>query len=138
MDNLYAFLHPETPAEKELILSTRFKDKAGNPVPFRIKPITGEENDALIKKCTIRTKEKGREVKKFDSTRYNRALVVAATVFPDFRDATLCEAYGVVDPELLVTKMLLIGEYQKLSEEILLLSGLDDESAEDTLEEAKN
>jgi hypothetical protein len=137
MNKLYAFLHPEIPEEKEVIISTRFKDEEGNPVPFRIRPITGEENDALIKKCTTQKKSKN-DFRKFDAQKYNRALVVAATVVPDFRDAELCQAYGVVDPEALVTKMLLVGEYQKLSEEVLLLSGLDDDSAEDTITEAKN
>lgn len=135
MNRLYAFLHPELPGEKEVILSERFKDEEGKVVPFKIKPVTGEENDALVKMCTTYTNDKKGRSRKFDATRYNRALCVAATVFPDFRDTELCSAYGVVDPELLVAKMLLVGEYQKLSEEILSLSGLLDDDAE---EEAKN
>ena len=137
MSKLYAFLHPELPEEKEVLISERFKDEDGKPVLFKIRAITGEENDALIKKCTVQKKSKN-DFRKFDAQKYNRALVVAATVYPDFRDAELCQAYGVLDPEALVGKMLLVGEYQMLSEEVLLLSGLDDESAEDAIEEAKN
>lgn len=133
--NLHAFLHPETPEEQEIIISTRFKDESGEPVPFRIRAITQEENEALMKAATRTLKDRtGNTVRNFDSQAYSRSLVVAGTVSPDFRSAELCEAYNVADPGLVPGKMLLVGEYLKLSEAISDLSGLG-ESAE---EDAKN
>ena len=133
--NLHAFLHPETPEEQEIIISTRFKDESGEPVPFRIRAITQEENEALMKAATRTVKDRtGNTVRNFDSQAYSRSLVVAGTVYPDFRSAELCEAYNVADPGLVPGKMLLVGEYLKLSEAISDLSGLG-ESAE---EDAKN
>lgn len=133
--NLHAFLHPETPEEQEIIISTRFKDESGEPVPFRIRAITQEENEALMKAATRTMKDRtGNTVRSFDSQAYSRSLVVAGTVSPDFRSAELCEAYNVADPGLVPGKMLLVGEYLKLSEAISDLSGLG-ESAE---EDAKN
>lgn len=133
--NLHAFLHPETPEEQEIIISTRFKDESGEPVPFRIRAITQEENEALMKAATRTMKDRtGNTVRNFDSQAYSRSLVVAGTVSPDFRSAELCEAYNVADPGLVPGKMLLVGEYLKLSEAISDLSGLG-ESAE---EDAKN
>lgn len=133
--NLHAFLHPETPEEQEIIISTRFKDESGEPVPFRIRAITQEENEALMKAATRTMKDRtGNTVRNFDSQAYSRSLVVAGTVYPDFRSAELCEAYNVADPGLVPGKMLLVGEYLKLSEAISDLSGLG-ESAE---EDAKN
>lgn len=133
--NLHAFLHPETPEEQEIIISARFKDESGEPVPFRIRAITQEENEALMKAATRTLKDRtGNTVRNFDSQAYSRSLVVAGTVYPDFRSAELCEAYKVADPGLVPGKMLLVGEYLKLSEAISDLSGLG-ESAE---EDAKN
>lgn len=133
--NLSAFLHPELPEEQEIVVSARFKDEEGNPIPFRIRAITQEENDSLIKAATRTTKDRtGSTVRNFDSQAYSRSLIVAGTVYPDFRAAELCEHYGVADPGLVPVKMLLVGEYLKLSEAISDLSGLGDTADQ----EAKN
>ena len=51
MSRLSAFLHPvQTAVEKEVLISTRFQDENGEPVPFRIRAITQEQNDALTAK----------------------------------------------------------------------------------------
>ena len=61
--------------------------------------------------------------------------MVAATVEPDFRSEELCKAYSTMDPLEVPGRMLLAGEYGRLSKEIMRLSGF----AEDDLEEqAKN
>ena len=132
--SLYAFLHPETPDQKEVVFE-RFKDENGKVVPFLIKPITSEENKILVKKCS-NTDKSGK--KHLDTSKYQTCIVIAGTVVPDFTDAELCEGYGVVDPEMVVGRMLYAGEYMKLANEILRLSGLDDESGEEAEEEAKN
>ena len=74
--------------------------------------------------------------KELDGSLLSRRIVVAATVEPDFTSEELCRAYGVLDPLEVPGKMLLAGEFKKLSEEIMRLSGFDD--AEDLEEEAKN
>ncbi len=137
MSKLYAFLHPEMPEQKKIFFP-RFKGEDGEVVPFIIKPITSAENKALIKKHTIVTKDRGGTKSRLDSAAYQTALVIAGTVQPDFTDAELCEGYGVLDPYQVVGKMLLVGEYSKLADEILKLSGLDEESDEEAAEEAKN
>ena len=71
-----------------------------------------------------------------DSGEYSRRIVVAATVEPDFSSKELCDGFGVVDPLLVPAKMLLVGEYNKLLEEIMGLSGIELEN--DTEEDAKN
>lgn len=132
--SLYAFLHPETPEHKEVVFE-RFKDENGKVVPFLIKPITSEENKALVNKCTIKEKNGKSHL---NSSRYQTCLVIAGTAVPDFTSAELCEGYGVIDPEMVVGRMLYAGEYMKLANEILRISGLDDESDAEAEEEAKN
>lgn len=126
MSKLSAFLHPVVEnKEKEVVISNRFLDEKGNPIPFKIRAITQEENDAILKLATRRVKENGQTVEKLDNVDFSRRMVVAATVFPDFKEKELCDAYGVMDPLLVPGKMLLSGEYSRLMREITTLSGFD-------------
>lgn len=148
MSNLNAFLHPLTvQEEKEVYISRRFvqRDEAGNPVlgpdgkpipePFKIRSITQDEADALLKQSTRTVKKRdGSMEQTVDNQDFNRRLIVAATVMPDFRAKELCDAYGVLDPLLVPGKMLFSGEFNRLLGEIIDLSGLGT-SLED---EAKN
>ena len=85
MSRLNAFLHPVDLGEvKEVIISSRFKDEAGNPVPFTIRAITQEQNDALTAKCRRVQTVGGRRQEYLDTAQLNRELVAAATVEPDF------------------------------------------------------
>lgn len=148
MSNLSAFLHPLTvQEEKEVYISRRFvqRDEAGNPVlgpdgkpipePFKIRSITQDEADALLKQSTRTVKKRdGSMEQTVDNQDFNRRLIVAATVMPDFRAKELCDAYGVLDPLLVPGKMLFSGEFNRLLGEIIDLSDLGT-SLED---EAKN
>ena len=148
MSSLSAFLHPVTTREeREIVISKRFvkRDENGNPVldsegktipePFKIRSITQDEADAILKQSTrtIRTRNQTTETT-VDNQDFNRRLVVAATMEPNFSATELCEAYGVMDPKLVPGKMLLSGEFSRLLGAILEISGLE-ESLE---EEAKN
>ena len=138
MDNLQAFLNPVSAEEvKEVVISKRFVDKDGKPIPFRIKTIMQEENERISRKCRKMETIRGQRVESLDNQKYNRALIVACTVEPDFRNADLCKAYGTVDPLDLPGKMLTVGEANNLAREILDLNGFSDE-AEQLEDEAKN
>ena len=53
MSKLSAFLHPVTTSEeKEVVISNRFQDESGQPVPFKIRALTQEENDAITRQAT--------------------------------------------------------------------------------------
>ena len=138
MNRLSAFLHPAVAQETaEVVISKRFLDEEGKPVPFKIRSLTQEQNDALIKLATRAVKDRsGRSQEKLDSIDYTRRLIVAATVEPDFSSKELCDAYGVMDPLMVPGRMLLAGEYRTLSDKIMELSGFDD--AGDVEAEAKN
>lgn len=136
MSNLSAFLHPVTmQEEKEVVISKRFLDEDGKPAKFKIRSVTQDEADALLKQSTRTVKKRdGSMEQTVDDQNFNRRLIVAATVMPDFRAKELCDAYGVLDPLLVPGKMLFSGEFSLLLREILDLSGLNN-SVE---EEAKN
>lgn len=135
MSKLDAFLHPvQVEDTREVIISRRFLDKDGQPVPFVIRTITGEENDALRASCTKRRREKGMVVDDFNGELYARKLLAACVAEPDFSDAELCRAYGTVDPLEVPGKMLLAGEYNALSRAISEFNGF----SADSEDEAKN
>lgn len=136
MSSLNAFLNPIGLENKEVIVSKRFMEK-GQPVPFIIKPLNQEENKLLIKKYSKKEKKNGQVIETFDRTGYMTAMVAAAVVFPDLKNAELQQAYGVLGEEQLLQKMLLMGEFATLSQEVQKLSGLDEDINED-IEEAKN
>lgn len=134
MASLSAFLHPEKTGNKEVIVSDRFKEN-GKVVPFVIRPLTQEENAALLKQYRKVDKNSGTEI--FNRIGYNQAMVAAAVVEPDLNSAELQKAWGVLGPERVLTTMLYVGEYSKLMEEVQKLSGLDMD-INDEIEEAKN
>lgn len=134
MNSLEAFLNPIKIENKEVVVSNRFQQKDGKPVPFVIRPITQEENKKLIKKHT-KIDKKG--VETFDRTEYISALTAAGVVFPDLTNAELQKAYGVLGESALLQKMLYTGEYAELAQAIQELSGLDKDINED-IEEVKN
>lgn len=136
MSNLSAFLHPVTvQEEKEIVISRRFLDEDGSPAKFKIRSITQDEADALLKQSTRTVKKRDGSLERtVDDQDFNRRLIVAATLVPDFRSTELCGAYGVMDPLMVPGKMLFSGEFSNLLREILDLSGLGG-SVED---EAKN
>ena len=134
MSSLSAFLNPVKVENKKVIISNRFLDEKGKPVPFEIRAITQEENKRLINKNTKRDK-KGIET--FNRGEYIAELTANAVVFPDLHNAELQKAYGCLGATNLIQKMLLVGEFAELSNQVQILSGLDEDINKD-IEEAKN
>ena len=131
--DLYGFLHPEITPDKEIIVSSRFKTKGGDPLPFVIRPLTQDICDAIQRGC-IKTDKKGNQT--FDRVKYVAETTAAAVVFPDLKNAELQKTYGVIGEVSLLKKMLYTNEYDRLIDEVETLSGL--ENFDDLKDEAKN
>lgn len=135
MSALSAFLHPTvTCEEKEIVISKRFLGEDGKPVSFKIRSLTQETNAALIRTSTKYKLVDGQIKESIDANELSARTIVEATVFPDFRSAELCEAYGTKDPVQVPGKMLLAGEFGRLIDAVSKLSGFD----KSLDEEAKN
>lgn len=134
MASLNAFLNPPKAENKEVIVSERFQEN-GEPVPFVIRPITQEENQALLKKHTKKNKKTGEET--MDRLAYNHDLAATAVVFPPLDNADLQKAYGTLGSAKTLAAMLYIGEFANLFQAVQELSGLDVD-INDEIEEAKN
>lgn len=141
MGDIKGFMIPLVTEEtKDVIISKRFKDKDGNPLPFKIRALTQDENDAIRKQSSKPIRKNGMTIgQDVDSDQYGKRLVVKSVVEPNFADKDLCTYYGTMDPLDVPGKMLLAGEYAKLVRAINELNDfVTDDNLEDAEEEAKN
>ena len=123
--------------KEEVAISPRFKDKDGNLLKFKIRPMSGDEFGMFQKACTkINMNGKKRETS-FDSGKYNVMCIVNCCLDPDFRNAEFLKKVGAVTPEQAVSKVLLAGEIVELGNQISSLSGFDIDINEE-IEKAKN
>lgn len=138
MDNLKAFLLPPVmEEEKEVIVSKRILDADGKPIPFRIRMIDQDTNEKLQRRAMNRKTKNGQTLKELDSDKYVKLLIQACVCYPDFSASEVCAHYKTLDPLDVPSRMLTVGEYNRLAEEIRKFNGLD-EDFEELLEEAKN
>lgn len=141
MTSLSAFFaqNVERIENKKVIISDRFKDEKGNPIPWEIKAITSEENDDIQRRSMVNVPipgRKGQYRRELDDVKYQALLTTTSVVFPDLNNAELQDTYGVKTPEALLKKMLYLNEELKLTQEVLAYSNF--ETLEEKVEEAKN
>ena len=139
MNRLDLYLHPlESAEKKEVVISDRFiNPDTKEPVKFTIRAVGAAENDALIRKATIRRPTRSGHEDWFDRLRYRGLLVVAGTADPEFANAELCAGFGVTDPVECAKKMLLMGEYVALENAIYDISKLTDPGNPNALDKAE-
>ncbi|MCF6464205.1 phage tail assembly chaperone [Clostridium sp. Cult1] len=139
MSGLNAFLSQNAiKAENEKhIISDRFVDEKGKPIPWEIRALTAEEDEALRKSCTKKIRNKGIITQETNYEEYMAKLIVECVVFPNLRDKELQESYGVLGADKLVKKMLTSGEYAELLEKVQEVNGFD-VGMDELVEEVKN
>lgn len=134
MNELQKFLleNPVDNISEEIILSKRLKD-----VKFKIRPMTGSEHQRYTNMCI--TNANNPKKRNFDLTKFQSLVVVNHTVEPNFKDAEWLATAKIADkdPMKLVSKVLLAGEIETLSEKILALSGFS-EDIDELVDEVKN
>ena len=128
MSKLSAFLRPSPADRTKEVFLDRFVDDDGKKVPFVVKSISSEENEAISRTC--------RKDGDLDSILYGNKVIVACMVEPDLRDAELCAYYGVMDPDMVPSRMFSVGEKQIISDAIFEIN--DVKKAQEKLAEAKN
>lgn len=128
------------PAETvKVVISTRFKDENGKPIPFELRAITEEESAALRAASTVMTKSGTRGVllPEVNYELYNKKVVAESVVYPDLKNAELQASYKVMGADNLLQRMLTAAEYNRLQLEINAMGGTYD-NITDLVEEAKN
>lgn len=143
MTDIKAFLKQNVDVQEnvKVVVSNRFKDEKGNPIPFEIKVLTAMEDEAIRNACMKKvqvTGKKNQYINELDSNRYVRLLCTNSVVFPNLKDAELQDSYGVSSPDDLLVAMLTAGEFSTLAEKVSELSMNKSVITDEDIEEAKN
>jgi hypothetical protein len=140
MSDLSAFFAQNASVDQieEVAISARFRDGDGNPVLWKLRSMTEEENEQCRKAATRRVKGKnGQYVQETVPEEYLARLVTTSVVFPDLKNTELQRSYGVLGAESLLRKMLLPGEYAELVQHVQRINGFDQDMNE-LVDEVKN
>lgn len=124
----------------EYVATKKFKDENGQPIPWKLKPLTTKENDEIRKQCYIKVQvpgKKGQFTKDFDSAKYLLLVAEKCVIYPNLNDKDLQDFYHVMGVEALLKEHLLKlpGEYDNLTAKLQEINGYD---LEEAVEEAKN
>ncbi len=137
--NLEAFMLEEKEEVIEYIASTRFKDKEGKPIAWKLRTITAKENDEIRKQCYKQvqvTGKRGQYRQDFDTQKYLELIAVKCILEPNLNAVELQDYYHVMSPaDLLKEHLLKPAEYDNLISKIQEINGYN---LEDAVEEAKN
>lgn len=138
--SLNAFFAKNVQSEitEEVIISDRFKDENGKPIPWKLRAMTEAENEQIRKASTRLVKAKnGPNMPEVNMEQYLAKMAVACVVYPNLKDAELLASYGVLAADELLKKMLLSGEYATLAQKVQEINGFD-KDINDLVEEVKN
>ncbi|CCI81986.1 phage tail assembly chaperone [Lactobacillus hominis] len=127
----------ESPVKHEQVKFKRFKS------PFEIKSLNMKEISSLRKEATRRVlnKKTHQYENDTDQDKFSGLVMERAVVSPSLNNEELQKSYGcIADPSGLLQTMLTAGEYSELSDRVMEICGLNDDSddAEVLKDEAKN
>ena len=125
---------------EKVIVSERFKDENGNIIPFEVRVLTNDEDERLRKKCTYKEQIPGKKHQYMNETDYDKYVglqAVACTVYPDLKDSSLQDSYGVMGELNLLKAMLTPGEYANYLGAVQKINGFD-KDIQELVDEAKN
>jgi len=142
MGNLSGFLAQNALKVENVthVVSKRFLDEKGKPIPWEISCITSTEDEALRKSCTKRVPVPGKRNQYTQETDYNLylgKLAAKCTAFPNLDDAELQNSYGVMGSDALLKIMLTPGEYADYLTKVQEVNGFE-VTFQDSVDEAKN
>ena len=125
---------------EKVIVSERFIDENGDVIPFEVRVLTNDEDEQIRKQCTYKKQIPGKKYQYMNETDYDKYVgmqAVACTVYPDLKDSSLQDSYGVMGELNLLKAMLTPGEYANYLGAVQKINGFD-KDMEDIVDEAKN
>lgn len=144
MSNLAAFFahNKKKNGNIKRAVSKNFVDEQGKSIEWEFAPVSPERDAELKSESTKRSlitqgKRKGQFNTDFDHFKYQRLLTVESIVFPNLNDKELQDSYGVMGADVLLGKMLTIGEIAEAASAAQEANGYEAE-LEDLVEEVKN
>jgi hypothetical protein len=140
-DSLKVFLAENAikPAEVAYSASPRFLNKDRKPMEWKLRVMTSEECDNILRECKKKEFVPGtREVKiTTDQEKFITELTTACVTYPNLNNEELQNSYGAVGAAELVHKMLTPGEFSDLANTVQQANGFD-VGMKDKIKRAKN
>lgn len=100
----------------------------GAKISWTFRALSGEEIDDIDEQCTTWVRRgRGERVKERDTQRFERMIVVKATITPNLDDARIAKKFSNAPPEKRLVGILLPGTTDGLSAKVLELSGYTDD-----------
>ena len=125
---------------EKVIVSERFIDENGEVIPFEVRVLTNDEDEQIRKQSTYKKQIPGKKYQYMNETDYEKYVgmqAVACTVYPDLKDSSLQDSYGIMGELNLLKAMLTPGEYANYLGAVQKINGFD-KDMEDIVDEAKN
>lgn len=125
----------------KIVITERFKDEKGNPIPWTFQKLSAKETDELQEACMKQsynpvTKSQTMQI---EGLKYINALAARTIIDPNLKDKELQESYGTLGSEVdTMNAMLYPEEKDKLAEEINNLYRLDEDVLREKADDAKN
>ncbi|OPY64079.1 MAG: Phage XkdN-like protein [Pelotomaculum sp. PtaU1.Bin065] len=104
--------------------------KDDKKLPVTLKGLSEKQISQIRERCTVRKKQKGREIKELDNEEFNVSLIVAATVSPNWGNPNILAEYKLSSPEEYV-KRIASGYLAALGDKVLEISGFGVDIEED-------
>ncbi len=99
--------------------------KNGKKLPVTLRALTEKQISQIRERCTTREKDRrGRITETLDDEQFNAALIVAATVKPNWGNPNILAEYKLSGPEEVV-KQIAAGYLAALGDKVLKISGFD-------------
>jgi hypothetical protein len=127
----------------EYVPSKRITDDYGEPVVFKLRPLTNDEIEQIQKKNTKKffNRKTGQPAtRELDAQATLDDMILAALVDPsqaDLEQAELQDSWGVFTPAGVLKAMLNPGEYQDLGSKVQELAGFEAVTFAEIVEDVK-
>lgn len=125
----------------EVVISDAFKDENGEPEVWKLKALKQTKITNMFNKHIdiITNTKKGTSITKGDMSAYTLELMAETIVYPNLKDASLQNSYGVMSPEDLLDAMFEDDNdgFNKLLKEVNKVNG-NLKDLDELTEEVKN
>lgn len=126
MSALDAFLNPTSDLEELEIEMPRFRSEDGKPAVIKMRALSAQKNDDILKVCKKRDTVNGIVSEVVDSQKYMDNLILEMIVEPNFRDEKFVKAMGKVNPVEAIKSRFTAREYNQIIDGVNKLLGITD------------
>lgn len=126
MSALDAFLNPTSDLEELEIEMPRFRNEDGKPAVIKMRALSAQKNDDILRVCKKRDTVNGVVSEVVDSQKYMDNLILEMIVEPNFRDEKFVKAMGKVNPVEAIKSRFTAREYNQIIDGVNKLLGITD------------